>query len=92
MSLDVGWSYYDVFSITGSCFNAGAKNPSGLTACLAPNVPSIWKYRSDSNSGYVNLYVKPVRRVTAMVGYDVTSTTGNDPAVVYRADNGQAYR
>jgi hypothetical protein len=91
LNVDLGWSYNDVFSITGNCFTAGTLNPAGITACAAPNVPTIWRYESDSNSGYLNLYVKPVRRVTAMLGYDITSVDGNDPATVLRADNGTAY-
>jgi len=91
LSLNLGWSYGDVFSITGNCFTAGTQNPAGITACAAPNVPSIWKYQSNVQSGSFGLYLKPVSRVTAMLGYEITSVSGNDPSVVLRADTGDPY-
>ncbi len=52
----------------------------------AGTTPVTQLYRENTNTGYAILTVRPVHRVTLYLGYDITSTSGNDNW--YRADNG----
>jgi hypothetical protein len=56
------------------------------------NVPVTQAYQENTHTGYVNIFIRPVRRVTVILGYEITSTTGSDnwlsaatglPLVVY---------
>ena len=40
------------------------------------SLPMILRYKTDTNSGYINVMIKPVKRVTLMAGYDLTSDSG----------------
>jgi hypothetical protein len=50
------------------------------------NVPVTQAYQENTHTGYVNIIIRPVRRVTLILGYEITSTTGSDNWL--RADNG----
>jgi hypothetical protein len=50
------------------------------------NVPVTQAYHENTNTGHVNVLIRPVRRVTVILGYEITSTTGFDNWL--RADNG----
>jgi len=43
-------------------------------------------YQENTHTGYAMLTVRPIHRVTLHLGYDITSTSGND--IWYRGDNG----
>jgi hypothetical protein len=50
------------------------------------NVPVTQVYQENTNTGYANLIIHPLRRVTLNLGYQITSTTGYDNWL--RADTG----
>jgi hypothetical protein len=50
-------------------------------------VPLTQVYQESTHTGYALLTIRPIHRVTLHLGYDITSTTGNDNWL--RADNGQ---
>ncbi len=39
-------------------------------------VPAILRYQQNTNTGYINLAVKPVNRVSVLLGYEITSDSG----------------
>lgn len=81
IGVDLGWSLFDVYSMTGTCMPLmfGVPLEGGtLVACPGGNLPVVLKYTNFTNSGYANLMVKPVKRVTLMVGYDITSDSGSN--------------
>lgn len=52
----------------------------------AGTTPVTQVYQEGTNTGYAILTVRPIHRVTLHLGYDITSTTGNDNWL--RGDNG----
>jgi hypothetical protein len=77
LALELGYNYNDVFSTTNICFVA-TPAPAGSLACGATTLlaaDSIYKNRV--HFVYGNLMFKPVKRVTANLGYNLTSTSGN---------------
>jgi hypothetical protein len=81
IGVDFGWSLLDVISTTGTCMplSAGAPLEGGpIAACPGGNLPVVLKYSNFTNSGFANVMVKPVKRVTLMFGYDITSDSGAD--------------
>jgi hypothetical protein len=66
---------YPTYPIVPATLNVGA----GTT-------PVTQIYQENTNTGYVVLTVRPIHRVTLHLGYDITSTSGND--IWYRGDNG----
>jgi hypothetical protein len=50
-------------------------------------VPLTQVYQESTHTGYALLTIRPIHRVTLHLGYDITSTTGNDNWL--RADNSQ---
>lgn len=41
-------------------------------------VPAVLHYQQNTNTGYVNLIMQPVKRVSVLLGYDLTSTSGEN--------------
>ncbi len=88
IAVDFGYNYNDLFSTTPSCLPITAgRVPAGpggpIAFCLNPDatvntnsVPLVLRYKTDTNSGYFNVMIKPVKRVTLMAGYDLTSDSG----------------
>lgn len=74
--LDLGYDYNDIFSQTNICFVATPTPPGALT-CGAPFLSGISTYSETSHIGSGSIYLKPIRRVTAAVGYTITSSNGN---------------
>ena len=76
--LEFGYNYDDVFSTTNICFVA-TPTPPGTTTCPGDTAflqqHSI--YNNKINFGYTNIMFKPIPRVTANLGYNLTSTSGN---------------
>ena len=74
--LEFGYNYNDVFSTTNICYVATPAPPGALT-CGVPYISANSIYDSKVHFGYTNLTFKPVKRVTANLGYNLTSTTGD---------------
>ncbi len=76
LGVEFGYNYDDIFSTTNICFVANPP-PPGTTSCGAPflQAPSI--YDNKIHFGYTNIMFKPIKRVTANLGYNLTSTSGN---------------
>jgi hypothetical protein len=74
-SFDLGYNYDDVYSTTNICYVA-TPAPTGSTDCGTPFLASPSVYTNKINFVYSNIMIKPVKRVTAYVGYNLTSTSG----------------
>jgi hypothetical protein len=74
--LDLSYDYNDVFSQTNICFVA-TPVPAGSLSCGTPFLSGISVYNQTSHVGSGSIYLKPTKRVTAAVGYTVTSSNGN---------------
>lgn len=76
--LDLSYDYNDVFSQTNICFVATPNIAApGTITCGTPFLSGISTYSDLSHFASGSLVLKPWRRVTAGVGYAVTSTSGN---------------
>jgi hypothetical protein len=78
-SFEFGYNYDDIFSTTNICYVIGGTVPPGSTLCNSgtPFLSGISLYDNKINFGYVNFMFKPAKRVTANLGYNLTSTSGN---------------
>jgi hypothetical protein len=74
--LDLSYDYNDIFSQTNICFVA-TPTPAGSLSCGTPFLSGVSVYSEASHIGAGSIYLKPVKRVTAAVGYTVTSSNGN---------------
>lgn len=41
-------------------------------------VPAILRYQQNTNTGYINMILQPVKRVSVLLGYEITSDTGSN--------------
>jgi hypothetical protein len=98
-SVDMGWTYEDMYSNSGTCvpLSAGVVPQGGAyTNCVinfngslqANEIPTVLKYRQLTNTGYFKIRWKPSRTLTFLAGYDLSSGQGYQ--LWERADNGQA--
>ncbi|MBZ5506173.1 MAG: hypothetical protein LAO78_11990 [Acidobacteriia bacterium] len=77
--LDLGYTYNDIFSQSNICFvstpvvvpNGGPLN------CGTPFLSGLSFYNEASHVGAGSVYFKPIPRITAAVGYTVTSSNGS---------------
>jgi len=76
VELDLSYDYNDVFSQTNICFVA-TPTPPGAITCGTPFLSGVSLYSNLSHFVSGSLIAKPWRRVTAGVGYAITSTSGN---------------
>lgn len=74
--LDLSYDYNDIFSQTNICFVA-TPTPAGSISCGTPFLSGISTYKEASHLGSGMIVLKPVNRVTAGIGYTVTSSTGS---------------
>jgi len=74
--LDLSYDYNDIFSQTNICFVA-TPTPPGSLSCGTPFLSGISVYSESSHVGAGSIYMKPFKRLTAAVGYTVTSSNGN---------------
>lgn len=74
--LDLSYDYNDVFSQTNICFVA-TPVPVGSLSCGTPFLSGVSVYSEKTNVGSGSIYLKPTKRVTAAVGYTVTSSNGS---------------
>ncbi len=77
-SLEFGYAYDDVFSQTKICF-ASVPVPAGAMICpLSPVLlQQISHYTNKTHFGGFTAMWKPIRRVTATLGYAATAANGN---------------
>lgn len=73
---DVSYDYNDVFSQTNICFVA-TPVPPGSISCGSPFLSGLSFYTDKSHFVSGDVFVKPTSRVTASVGYTLTSTVGS---------------
>jgi hypothetical protein len=77
-ALDLSYDYNDIFSQTNICFVSTPNvAPPGAITCGTPFLSGNSFYTDISHFGSGSIIVKPWKRVTAGVGYAVTSTSGN---------------
>jgi hypothetical protein len=62
------------------CYDPTVDTPTPATG----DYSVVVRYKEKVNTGYFNLMVKPVKRVTLNLGYDITSNSGSDEFI--RAD------
>jgi hypothetical protein len=74
--VDLSYDYNDVFSQTNICFVA-TPVPVGSLTCGAPFLSGLSLYTSLTHSGSGSFVLRPSKRVTAGIGYAITSTNGN---------------
>ena len=74
--VDLSYDYNDIFSQTNICF-VSTPTPPGAITCGTPFLQGLSFYTNLSHYGSGSFYLKPVKRVTAGVGYTITSSTGN---------------
>jgi len=81
VAFEFGYNYDDIFSTTNICYVFGFVPPPGTTTCAAsggaPFISGVSLYDNKINFGYMNFMFKPAKRVTANLGYNLTSTSGN---------------
>jgi len=73
--LDLSYDYNDIFSQTNICF-VSTPVPPGSLSCGTPFLSGVSVYNEASHIGSGSIYLKPTRRVTAAVGYTITSSNG----------------
>ncbi len=73
---DLSYDYNDIFSQTNICFVATPAPPNSLT-CGTPFLQGLSVYKERTNYGAGSVYMKPIPRVTAALGYTVTSSSGD---------------
>jgi hypothetical protein len=77
-ALDLSYDYNDIFSQSNICFTATTNlAPPGTITCGTPFLSGNSVYTDVSHFAAGSLILKPWKRVTAGVGYSVTSTSGN---------------
>jgi len=74
--VDLSYDYQDIFSQTNICF-VSTPTPPGALSCGTPFLSGLSVYNNLSHYGSGSFYLKPIKRVTAGVGYTITSSTGN---------------
>ncbi|HLW51554.1 MAG TPA: hypothetical protein VKW06_01825 [Candidatus Angelobacter sp.] len=74
--LDLGYDYNDIFSQTNICFVATPATPGALS-CGTPFLTGLSVYTETSHNVNSSVFLRPVRRLTAAVGYTVTSSNGS---------------
>ena len=74
--VDLSYNYNDVFSQSNICFVA-TPVPAGSITCGSPFLAGVSTYSELSHYGSVSGYFKPARRVTANLGYNLTSSIGD---------------
>src|SRR5579864_171158 len=79
---EFGYNYDDVYSTTNICY-VTSPVPTNSTLCSAgtPYLSEVSFYTNKVHFGYANLVFKPMPRVTTIVGYNLTSTSGFTPTL-----------
>ena len=78
IALDLSYDYNDIFSQINICFVATPNNaPPGAITCGTPFLSGISIYTNLTHFASGSIVMKPWKRVTAGVGYAITTTSGN---------------
>lgn len=85
--LDLAYNYNDAAQNTLMCFNAtlpvagAVTDPNGFCAANDASNPLLTfaMYRNHTHFGLVSVMIKPVNRVSAQLGYSITSVGGQSP-------------
>ena len=76
--VDFGYNYDDIFSTTNICYVLASSAKTGSTDCGgAPFQEEPSLYDNKINFGYINIILKPIKRITANVGYNLVSSSGS---------------
>jgi hypothetical protein len=85
IGFDLGYEYNDIFSMSDICFALNGNVPTGSTPCPIVSgtgpIAGISEYAERTNFGYISTVLKPVRRVTATLGYTFNAVTGSAPVL-----------
>jgi hypothetical protein len=78
---EFGYNYDDIFSTTNVCYVSTVAVAPNSTFCGAtpPYFSAISLYTNKIHFGYTNFMFKPAPRVTAHLGYNLTSSSGFTP-------------
>jgi hypothetical protein len=81
--MELGYNYNDIFSTTNICYVLTSTPPADSTVCGSgsPYFSAVSLYTNKINFGFANFMVKPAPHVTAHIGYNLTSTSGETPAL-----------
>jgi hypothetical protein len=74
--IDLSYDYNDIFSQTNICF-VSTPTPPGALSCGTPFLQGLSVYTELTHFAAGSVMWKPVKRVTANVGYTITSSTGS---------------
>ena len=81
LGLEIGYDYNDVFSQVLICYIsvAAGQNGPGIQACpnVAGLVQQLSTYTNKSSYGFFDLSFKPIHRLTARLGANLTGTSGS---------------
>jgi hypothetical protein len=77
--LDLSYDYNDIFSQSNICFVSTpvAAPNGGPQNCGTPFLSGLSFYNEATHVGAGSIYLKPIKRLTAALGYTVTSSNGN---------------
>ena len=75
-SLDLHYDYNDVFSRTNICYVSTPSPPLAIS-CGGSFISGLSFYTENAHSGGGGLLFRPLPRVSAGIGYTITSSTGN---------------
>ncbi len=82
VSFDVGYNWNSVFSSTNVCLNLGTPSTAS-DPCFADsngsNTNAIWNYQNTVNTVYVNVILRPTKRLAFSAGYNLVDSTGSNP-------------
>ena len=80
---EFGYNYDDVYSTTNICYVLTSAPPVNSTLCSGgtPYFSAVSLYTNKVQFGYTNFMFKPVPRITANVGYNLTSSSGSTPTL-----------
>jgi hypothetical protein len=81
LSVDFGYSYWDVFSQAGICYSVGfGPAPAGTTPCPTSTSPvplgALSVYTSTDHYAYAGFIWRVTKRVSAALGFDGSFTRG----------------
>lgn len=84
ISLDFGYSYWDVFAQAAICYSVGfGPPPAGATPCATASSPvplgALSVYTSADQYAYAAVMWKPIKRVVASVGFNGSFVSGTSP-------------
>lgn len=75
--LDLSYDYNDIFSQTNICFVSTPSPPVAITCGAAPFLQGVSFYTEKSHYGSGAVQFRPIPRVSAGVGYAITSSVGS---------------